>query len=46
MGGIYKYAYEMGSGAMIHISSFIKTDLDIPLLMWSIQRHTDNMEIA
>jgi hypothetical protein len=30
MGGIYvKYAFEMGSEAMMYIPSFIKTDADI-----------------
>jgi hypothetical protein len=46
MRGIYKYAYEVSSGAMIHISGFIKTELGILLLIWSFQRHTDNTEIA
>jgi hypothetical protein len=41
-----KHAVEMGSGAMIYIPSFIKTDSGIQKLIGEIQRHTDCMEIA
>jgi hypothetical protein len=48
-----KHAVEMGSGAMIHIPTFIKVDLDIQELMLGeggggglIPRHTDSMVIA
>jgi hypothetical protein len=39
-----KYAIEMGSGAMIHIPSFIKIGLAILKLMGS--GFTDSMKIA
>jgi hypothetical protein len=41
-----KYAVEMGSGAMVYISSFIKIGSGIQNLMGGIHRHTDCMEIA
>lgn len=40
MGGVVKYAIEMGSGAMICITSFIKTGSGIQNLMRGIHRHT------
>jgi hypothetical protein len=41
MGGIMKYAVEMGSGAMIYITSFTKMGLGIQKLIGGIHRHTD-----
>jgi hypothetical protein len=44
MGGIYEYAVQMGSGAMIYIPSFIKTGSGIQKLMeggGGIHRETD-----
>jgi hypothetical protein len=41
-----KYVFEMGSGAMTYIQSFIKIGLGIQLLIGRIQRHTDYMMIA
>jgi hypothetical protein len=41
-----KYAFEMGSGAMVHIPSFIKIDSGIKKIIGEIHRHTDSMEIA
>jgi hypothetical protein len=41
-----KYAIEMGSGAMIHIPSFIKVGSGIQKLVGGIHRHTDSMVIA
>jgi hypothetical protein len=41
-----KYAVEMGSGAMIHIPSFVKIGSDIQKLIGWIHRHRDRMEIA
>jgi hypothetical protein len=41
-----KYAVEMGSGAMIYISVFIKIVLGIQKLLWGIHRHTDSMVIS
>jgi hypothetical protein len=41
-----KYAVEMGSGAMIHIPSLIKTGSGIQELIRGIDRHTDGMKIA
>jgi hypothetical protein len=39
-------AFEMGSGAMIYIQSFIKTGLAIQKLMWGIHRqHGDLMSL-
>jgi hypothetical protein len=47
MGGITKYATEMGSGAMIYTSSFIKVSSEIQNTGNSqAHRHTDSMEIA
>jgi hypothetical protein len=46
MGGIYEYAVEMGSGAIICIPSFIKNGSGIQKLMGrGIHRHTDSMVI-
>jgi hypothetical protein len=44
MGGIYEYAAEMGSGAMIYIPVFIMTGSGG--IQKLIQRHTDSMEIS
>jgi hypothetical protein len=41
-----KYAAEIGSGAMIHIPSFIKMGSGIQKLIGRLHRHTDSMEIA
>jgi hypothetical protein len=41
-----KYAFEMGSGAMIYIPSFIKIGSAIEKLIGGIRRQTDSMEIA
>jgi hypothetical protein len=42
-----KYAVEMGSGAMIYLSRFIKIGSGIQKLTGGgKQRHTDNMVIA
>jgi hypothetical protein len=41
-----KHAVEMSSGAMIYISSFIKTSSSIHKLIGGLHRHTDRMEIA
>jgi hypothetical protein len=41
-----KYAVEMGSGAVIYITSLIKISSGIQKLLGEIQRHTDRMEIA
>jgi hypothetical protein len=41
-----KYTVEMGSGAMIHISDFIKIVSAIQKLIGRIHRHTDSMTIA
>jgi hypothetical protein len=38
-----KYAVEMGPGAMIYITSFIKTGSDIRKLIWGIHRHTERV---
>jgi hypothetical protein len=35
-----KYAVEMGSGAMMYISSLIKTGSGIQKLIWGIHRQT------
>jgi hypothetical protein len=41
-----KYAVEMGSGAMIYISDFIKTGSNIQTnYRGGIRRHTDSMMI-
>jgi hypothetical protein len=37
-----KYAVEMGSGAMIHIPSFIKVSSGIQRLIRGMYRHTDS----
>jgi hypothetical protein len=38
--------FEMGSGAMIYITSFLKTGSDIQKLIGSgNHEHTDNMEV-
>jgi hypothetical protein len=37
-----KYAFEMGSGAMIHIPSFIETGSGIQRLTGGMYRHTDS----
>jgi hypothetical protein len=44
--GFMKYAVEMGSGAMIYISSFIKIGSGVLKLIGGIHRHTDSMKIA
>jgi hypothetical protein len=44
VGGIMKYAVEMGSGAIMYIPSFIKIDSGIQKLIGRIHRHS--MEIA
>jgi hypothetical protein len=41
-----KYAVEMGSIAMTHIRSFIKTGSGIEKLIRMTHRYTDKMEIA
>jgi hypothetical protein len=41
-----KYAFEMGSGAMIYIPSFIKIGSAIENLIRGVRRQTDSMEIA
>jgi hypothetical protein len=41
-----KYTAETGSGAMIHILSFIKMGPAIQTLIGGIHRHIDRMEIA
>jgi hypothetical protein len=41
-----KYAVEMGSDAMMYISSFIKGGSGIHKLIGGTHRHTDRMEIA
>jgi hypothetical protein len=41
-----KHAFEMGSGTMIRIPSFIKIGLGIQNLIGGIHRHTEGMEIA
>jgi hypothetical protein len=41
-----KYTFQMGSGAVIYIPSFIKTGSGIQKLIGGIHRHTDSMEIA
>jgi hypothetical protein len=41
-----KYAVEMGSGAMIYITSFIKVGSDIQKLIGDTHRHTDSIEIT
>jgi hypothetical protein len=46
MDGFMEYAFEMFTGAMIHIPSFIKIDSAIQKLIRVIRRQTDSMEIA
>jgi hypothetical protein len=46
MGGIRKYAVEMGSGAMMYILSFIKTGCCVQKLIGGKHRHLDNMAIS
>jgi hypothetical protein len=41
-----KYAVEMGSGSMVYVSSFLKTDSDIQKSIGGIHRHTDSMIIS
>jgi hypothetical protein len=41
-----KYSVEVGSGAMIYISSFIKIGSDIQKLIRGIPRRTDKMQLA
>jgi hypothetical protein len=41
-----KYADEMGSDAMIHITSFIKISSGIQKLIGGEHRHTDSKEIS
>jgi hypothetical protein len=41
-----KYGVETGSGALIHIPSFIKTGSGIQKLIRGTYRHKDSMEIA
>jgi hypothetical protein len=38
-----KYAFEMGSVAMIYISSFNKVGSGIQNVIWGIHKHTDSM---
>jgi hypothetical protein len=42
----FKHVVEMGSRAMIHITSFMKIGSSILKLIRGIYRHTDSMEIA
>jgi hypothetical protein len=46
MGGIYEVRVEMGSGVVILVPSFIKTDLGVQKLTRGLQRHTNKKEIA
>jgi hypothetical protein len=46
MGGIYEVAVEMGSGAEIHIPSFIKSGSAIQKFTGGIQRHKHSMVIS
>jgi hypothetical protein len=41
-----KYTVEMGSGAMMYIPDFIKTDPAIQTLIKGIHRHTDSIVIV
>jgi hypothetical protein len=41
-----KYAFEMDSGAMLYIPSFIKIRLTIQKLIVEIHRHTDRKMIS
>jgi hypothetical protein len=45
MGGMYDMGVEMGSGAMIYISSFIKISSGVQTLIGEIHGHTDSMII-
>jgi hypothetical protein len=40
------YAVEMGLGAIIYISNFMKSGLAIQKLIRGIHKHTDYMEIT
>jgi hypothetical protein len=42
MGGIMKYTVEMGSDAMIYITSYINISSGIQKLIGGIHRHTDS----
>jgi hypothetical protein len=46
LGGFVKYAVEMGSGAMIHIPSFMETGSGIQNVIVGIHRYADSMEVA
>jgi hypothetical protein len=41
-----KYAFEMGSGVMIYIPSFINIGSGVQKLIGGIQIHTDSMVIS
>jgi hypothetical protein len=41
-----KYAVEMGSGAVLHMPSFINSDSGIQKLKGGIHRNTDSMVIS
>jgi hypothetical protein len=41
-----KYTVELGSGAMIYITSLTKFGLAIQKMIGGIQRYTDSMDIA
>jgi hypothetical protein len=45
MGGVFNYAFEMGSGAVIYVPSFIKIGSGIQKLIGGIHRHTDSKVI-
>jgi hypothetical protein len=42
IGGIYEYAVEMGSSAMIYMPSFIRIGSAIKKLIVGIHRHSDS----
>jgi hypothetical protein len=44
MGGIFNWAVEMGSGAVIYVPSFIKIGSGVQKLMWGgyTDTHTDS----
>jgi hypothetical protein len=44
--GFMKYITEMGSSAMMHLPSFIKTSSGNQKLVGGIHRHKDNMAIS
>jgi hypothetical protein len=46
IGGIYRYAVEMGSSATIYVPSFIKAGSGIQKLIVGIHRHTDGKVIS